>query len=120
MSEPTPAPKGYPIKLVRDRTAEIINSTGEPGALFYGDAPETAAPLRRKLAEEVAEYLEDRGVDELADVLAVVEGLAYRQHGLTLAELARQMHSDPRGGFLTGQMMYGHHPEFDGEASAGE
>jgi hypothetical protein len=30
-----PAPGGYPIKLVRDRTPAIINASGEPGALFY-------------------------------------------------------------------------------------
>jgi predicted house-cleaning noncanonical NTP pyrophosphatase (MazG superfamily) len=110
----TPAPNGYPIKLVRDRTADIINETGCHGALFYDTIPGEDRPkwLRRKLMEEVAEYLEDHGADELADILAVIEGLA-GFHGLTLQELTQRMHRDHRGGFLTGQMMYGHHPEFD-------
>lgn len=122
MSRLTPAPTGYPIKLVRDRTPEVVNASGVPGALFY--APEgttlgVRAPwLRRKLIEEAGEYIEAREVDELADVLAVVEGLA-TIHGLTLAELTARMHSDERGGFLLGVMMYGHHPEFDGRGACG-
>jgi predicted house-cleaning noncanonical NTP pyrophosphatase (MazG superfamily) len=115
VSELTPAPEGYPIKLVRDRTAKVINGSGKPGELFYGTLPEDVGPwLRRKLMEGATEYLIDPGVDELADVLAVVEGLAAR-HGLTLDSLYEIATSDKRGGFLTGQMMYGRHPEFDDE-----
>jgi predicted house-cleaning noncanonical NTP pyrophosphatase (MazG superfamily) len=115
MSSLIPAPKGYPIKLVRDRTAAIINHTGRPGALFYAPipAPQRARWLRRKLIEEAAEYLESAELDELVDVLAVVAGLA-TTHGLELSQLAERMRADERGGFLNGQMMYGHHPEFDG------
>ena len=115
MSELTPAPCGYPIKLVRDRTPEIINSTGDPGALFYDHIKpaERARWLRRKLIEESAEYMESGEIAELADVLAVVEGLA-ATHDLTLADLIAHKNDDPRGGFLTGVMMRGHHPEFDG------
>lgn len=115
MSELVPAPDGYPIKLVRDRTPEIINGTGQAGALFYTHIPagERGPWLRRKLIEEAAEYMETASLDELADVLAVVEGLA-ATHGLTLSELGTRMNSDPRGGFLAGVMMRGHHAEFDG------
>jgi predicted house-cleaning noncanonical NTP pyrophosphatase (MazG superfamily) len=115
VSELTPAPNGYPIKLVYDGTASIINSTGEPGALFYGSIPAGERPvwLRRKLIEETAEYVESRGVAELGDVLAVVEGLA-ATHGLTLEELTAKRREDPRAGLLAGQMMYGYHEEFDG------
>lgn len=108
-----PAPNGYPIKLVRDRTHEIINATGKPGDLFYAPTiKDLDRWLRQKLLEEVGEYIVAPSVSELADVLAVVEGLA-KVHGLTLSELRKKMDSDPRGGFLTGQMMYGRHPEFD-------
>jgi predicted house-cleaning noncanonical NTP pyrophosphatase (MazG superfamily) len=109
----TPAPAGYPIKLVRDRTPEILNGTGEPGALFYGPATgDRSRLLRLKLAEEVGEYLVDGGFGELRDVLAVVEALA-AEHGSTLATLVQALRADPRGGFAEGVMMYGHHPEFD-------
>jgi predicted house-cleaning noncanonical NTP pyrophosphatase (MazG superfamily) len=119
MSELTPAPKGYPIKLVRDDTQRIINDTGEPGELFYDELPvaDRAPWLRRKLMEEATEYVLDPAVDELADVLAVVEGLA-ALHGTTLEHLLRHMRRDPRGGFLAGRMMYGYHAEFDGREAA--
>jgi predicted house-cleaning noncanonical NTP pyrophosphatase (MazG superfamily) len=121
VGELRPAREGYPIKLVRDETETIINGTGKPGALFYDELPfaERGPWLRRKLVEEVGEYLEDRGADELADeladVLAVVEGLAVL-HGFTLTELTHRLRQDPRGGFITGRMMRGYHPEFDGTA----
>jgi predicted house-cleaning noncanonical NTP pyrophosphatase (MazG superfamily) len=121
MSALQPAPNGYPIKLVRDRTPAIINASGEPGALFYDteDLPpaERWPWLRRKLIEECAEYVESHAVAELADVLAVIEGLAV-VHGMTLDELAALAAQDERGGFLHGRMMRGHHAEFDGEVAA--
>lgn len=112
MSELTPAPHGYPIKLIRDQTTEII---GDHGDLFYDHIPkaERAPWLRRKLIEEAAEYMADPDISELADVLAVVEGLA-ATHGLTLTQLVDVAAADPRGGFLTGRMMRGYHPRFDG------
>lgn len=58
-----PEPDGYPIKLVRDQTPNII-----------------------ALAEH---------------------------HGVTLGYLIRKAHDDPRGGFKSGMMMYGRHPEYD-------
>jgi predicted house-cleaning noncanonical NTP pyrophosphatase (MazG superfamily) len=74
--------------------------------------------LRLKLGEEVAEYLVDGGLDELLDVVAVVEGLAWIGHQLTLAQLVERARRDERGGFLAGRVMYGHHPEFDGGPDA--
>lgn len=108
-----PAPNGYAIKLVRDRTATIINASGEPGELWYGDSGEDVTRLLRlKLAEEVGEYLVDGGRSELRDVLAVIEALCDR-HDATLEGEITLMRADPRGGFLTGQVMYGRHKEFD-------
>lgn len=110
----TPAPAGYPIKLVRDRTAAILNFSGEPGSLWYGPAPKGAVErlLRLKIGEESSEVMVDGGWGELRDLLAVVEGLAY-EWGRSLEELIEALRADPRGGFLEGVVMYGHHPEFD-------
>lgn len=111
----TPAPVGYPIKLVRDNTPQILNGSGEPGALWYGEATgDRARWLRLKLAEEVGEYLVDGGFGELRDVLAVVIALTSVAHGRDYADLIQALNHDPRGGFEKGVMMYGHHPEFDG------
>lgn len=114
MSELRPAPRGYPIKLVRDKTPEIINSTGVPGALWYAPLEEGQVEwLLKKLTEELGEYLIDGGWDELRDLLAVVDALAQQAHASTLPDLIEAMRADPRGGFERGVMMYGRHPEFD-------
>jgi predicted house-cleaning noncanonical NTP pyrophosphatase (MazG superfamily) len=114
----TPAPDGYPIKLVRDNTPDLINQSGEPGELWYEISTnvgeeELMRLLKLKLAEEVGEYLVDGGRNELADVLAVVDGLS-RLHGTGLSDILEIVHSDPRGMFPDGVVMFGRHPEFDG------
>jgi predicted house-cleaning noncanonical NTP pyrophosphatase (MazG superfamily) len=117
MSPLTPAPKGYPIKLVRDNTADIVNPSAEPGELWYEALPFDFEAWQRqlnlKLGEEVTEYLTDGGVDELRDVLAVVQSLCVNVHGITLSDLIDRMEQDPRGGFLHGVVMYGRHKECD-------
>jgi len=118
VTELRPAPNGYPIKLVRDNTPRIINGSGEPGELFYGEIPDDRDRqrwLKKKLAEEVAEYLLEGGLEELIDIYAVVESLA-QWHGIR--DLRRIAHNDPRGLFDSGMMMYGRHPEFDKEGAA--
>lgn len=110
----TPAPDGYPLKIIRDKTTDII---GDKGQLLYGyisTDPETLRPwLLRKLGEEVTEYMIEPGANELKDVLGVVAALA-KLHGLSIEQLLNQHYLDPRGGFLNGRMMLGYHPEFDG------
>lgn len=88
-----PAPDGYPIKLVRDLTAITINFSGQPGDLFYAPlhvGDDHGRWLRRKLIEEVAEYVEGRTLSELCDVLAVVKALGGRCHKRTMSELVRE------------------------------
>lgn len=116
MNDLTPAPKGYPIKLVWDKTPAILNSTGKPGTLWYGPCEgDLGRLLRKKLGEEVTEYLVDGGLGELRDVLSVVAALA-KVHGSDLEELTALSKADPRGPIESGVMMYGHHEEFDGHA----
>lgn len=131
MAELKPAPAGYPIKLVRDRTPEIVNSSGEPGRLWYEKRGRIVGPpvspagsqmveerirlLRLKLAEELGEYLVDGGIEELADVQAVVDALA-EAHGEPPVEFRARVNHDPRGGFFDGVVMVGRHDEFDGGA----
>lgn len=107
-----PRPDGYPIKLVRDKTAAIINSSGRPGDLWYAELADDESRmkwLRKKLVEEVAEYVVDGGDEELADVYAVVAALA----ALHDVDLPASLAGDARGGFFDGVMMYGLHKEFD-------
>lgn len=113
MAKQTPKPNGHPIKLVRDKTPDIINDTGTPGDLFYREFDGDIEPwLKKKLGEEVTEFLVDGGDDELRDVFDVVVALLELK-GYNIHDLPN---SDPRGGFALGVMMYGYHKEFDGNA----
>ncbi|MDR0523538.1 MAG: nucleoside triphosphate pyrophosphohydrolase [Candidatus Methanoplasma sp.] len=63
-------------KLVRDKIPHIIASGGdEPVFRMMGDA-EYLEELRRKLLEEVSEYMGDGSMEELADVYQVVCSIA--------------------------------------------
>lgn len=94
----------YLVKLIRDR------SGGEHGTVIFAalDQPTYRRELRRKLPEEVHEYLESSDPTELADVLEVVETLAAVEHHLTpdeLRQLAAEKHAE-RGGFAGATGMY--------------
>lgn len=111
----TPAPDGYPIKLVRDDTPRMINSTGEPGELFYGacqSEEQESHFLRMKLSEEVAEFLLGGGRRELGDVIAVVRGIADHEDW-NWNDMLDEQRDHARGAFFERVMMYGRHPEFD-------
>ncbi|MFJ9434874.1 hypothetical protein ACIRQY_35275 [Streptomyces sp. NPDC101490] len=76
-------------KLVRDKIPKIMIAKGIE-AVFYIAAPEERRKrLRRKLMEEVREYLfadEESGPEELADVLEVILALA-KDHGISTDQL---------------------------------
>ena len=63
-------------KAVRDRIPEIIRESGRVCRFRAMDDAEFLPHLERKLREEVDEYLRDKSVDELADVLEVVHRIA--------------------------------------------
>src|SRR6266478_8360969 len=110
-----PKPTGHPIKLVRDRTPQVVNSTGTPGGLFYRrlEGTDDRMPLlKKKLGEEVTEFLIDEGFEELCDVYAVILGIAHAM-GHSSDDLEKDLSEDIRGGFFNGIVMYGHHSEFD-------
>lgn len=115
----SPAPNGYPIKLVRDGTPDAINSSREPGELWYEriEPEDRLRWLQLKLAEELGEYLVDGGVDELADIVAVIAALT-EMHGESFTKLLTRVENHPRGGFWLGTMMFGRHEEFDGAPGA--
>lgn len=91
-------------KLVRDRIVEIIEASGRSCTWrVLGDA-EYEAELKRKLGEEVQEFLEaegkDAAVEELADVLEVVFALAEGM-GVSVEDVmrVRERKAEERGGF---------------------
>ena len=63
-------------KLVRDKIPELIQSQGEmPHTRVLSDAEYTDA-LQQKLQEETKEFLCEKNLEELADILEVVYALA--------------------------------------------
>ncbi len=63
-------------KLVRDRIPELIEANGERPVVRILDDEAYRLCLEKKLDEEVAEFHQDRNLEELADILEVVYALA--------------------------------------------
>lgn len=59
-------------KLVRDKIPEIIKADGKECKTHILSKDEYIAALETKLNEEVAEYQEDKNLEEMADVLEVL------------------------------------------------
>lgn len=97
------------VKLVR---GDVEKFCGGDMVVRYAPMPHPAfvMELRKKLAEEVAEYLLNPCVEELGDVLTVVEALA--THDLRIDERKLKMiaaqKSLAKGSFIRGLGMYLH------------
>lgn len=87
-------------KLVRDKIPEIMEAAGQKPVFRLMDEAEYRLCLEEKLKEETAEYLADKTLEELADILEVVYALA-QAAGHTRAELleAYEAKHGKRGGF---------------------
>ena len=87
-------------KLVRDKILAIIEAGGEKANIRILETEEYRYELERKLDEEVSEFHRDQNLEELADILEVVYGLAsslgHSQDDLL--EVYRRKH-EARGGF---------------------
>ncbi|MEG0005539.1 MAG: nucleoside triphosphate pyrophosphohydrolase [Peptostreptococcaceae bacterium] len=63
-------------KLVRDKIPEIIEADGKTCTYEIVTGEEKYKLLEEKLQEEVNEFLEDKNLEELADIMEVVFALA--------------------------------------------
>lgn len=70
-------------KLVRDKIPEIIEQSGKKAVTHILREEKYLAALETKLNEEVAEYQEDKNLEELADVLEVLQAICVAK-GYTL------------------------------------
>lgn len=88
-------------KLVRDRIPEIIEASGKTCKTTILDDAEYLRMLDAKLDEELAEYHNDRNIEELADLLEVIYAAAIAR-GYTVEELerVREQKVEKRGAFL--------------------
>lgn len=87
-------------KLVRDLIPEIISASGKTAEIEIVDNRVAFEYLIKKLDEEVTEFKTDKNLEELADVLEVLFGLAHKM-GYSEEELLnkRQEKKETRGGF---------------------
>ena len=90
-------------KLVRDKIPAIIEAAGKTPVTDKIEPEDMQAALDRKLREEVGEYLESHSVEEMADVLEVLHGIAFH-HGISWnqVEEERLRKKEERGGFEAG------------------
>lgn len=87
-------------KLVRDKIPEIIEAAGKKSVTHILSDEEYITALETKLNEEVAEYQEDKNIEEMADVLEVLQAICLAR-GYTLDQLeeVRAKKAEERGGF---------------------
>jgi predicted house-cleaning noncanonical NTP pyrophosphatase (MazG superfamily) len=87
-------------KLVRDRIPDVIRSNGEEPVTHVASPLEYRDALRRKIQEEVDEYLDSSDPHELADIMEVVFALG-QLDGLSPLQLQmlRLRKRISRGGF---------------------
>jgi len=87
-------------KLVRDKIPEIISAKGKVAFTHIADGGEYFDKLKDKLREEVDEFISEPSCEELADVLEVVEAIAYHK-GYDRKEIERVKvrKRNGRGGF---------------------
>lgn len=90
-------------KLVRDLIPDVIRKNGEECEVEIVPVEGRDKLLEAKLMEEVNEYLEDRNLEELADIMEVLFGLAHNL-GYSEDELLnkREEKLRERGGFREG------------------
>lgn len=87
-------------KLVRDKIPQMITAAGKKPITRILEQEEYLEELDRKLNEEVAEYQEDKSLEEMADVLEVLFAICEaRGHSVEELMTAREEKRESRGGF---------------------
>lgn len=87
-------------KLVRDRIPEIIRAKGNECKCSTLSEAEYLRALDAKLGEELAEYLESKSMEELADLMEVIRAVAVaRGSSPEEVERIRADKAEKRGGF---------------------
>lgn len=87
-------------KLVRDKIPELIESDGKKCVTHILSEKEYIAALETKLNEEIAEYLADKTLEEMVDVMEVLRAICIAR-GYAFEELKqlRAKKAAEKGGF---------------------
>lgn len=87
-------------KLVRDKIPQIIQLSNKKPVCHILSDSEYITELEKKLNEEVAEYQQDKNLEEMADVLEVLYAICEaRGYSIKQLEEKRKEKADERGGF---------------------
>ena len=87
-------------KLIRDKIPEIIEQSGKKCIVEVMDNDTYIEYLDQKLNEELAEYQQDKSVEELADLLEVIYAVAVaRGYSVEDLERIRVEKAEKRGSF---------------------
>lgn len=87
-------------KLVRDKIPQIIEASGKTCETEVLSGERYLEMLDKKLNEELAEYQQEKSLEELADLLEVLYAVAVaRGYSLKELEQVRAEKKDKRGGF---------------------
>ena len=87
-------------KLVRDRIPQIIQHSGKTCTCRVLSHDEYLVKLDEKLNEELAEYQQDKSMEELADLLEVIRSvITARGYTWDQVEAIRTAKAQKRGGF---------------------
>lgn len=90
----------YHNKLVRDRIPEIIEKSGKKASIKTLSEAEYLDMLDIKLKEELDEYLFDKSMEEIADLLEVIHAVVTaRNSSMEEVERIRLQKKEKRGGF---------------------
>lgn len=95
-------------KLVRDKIPQIIIEDGKTPLTRILDDEEYLKELDKKLNEEIAEYQQDKSIEEMADVLEVLFAIC-EARGYSVDELmkVREEKREKRGGFEKRMFWFG-------------
>lgn len=87
-------------KLIRDRIPEIIEAKGGRCSYHVASDDEYREKLYEKLEEESRELIEERNVNEIADVLEVLDAIMDLEgiSGEEVEKIKQEKH-EKRGGF---------------------
>ncbi|MCA9478284.1 MAG: nucleoside triphosphate pyrophosphohydrolase [Nanoarchaeota archaeon] len=87
-------------KLVRDLIPEIIKENAEIPHTHIADEKEFWEELKKKLQEEVEEFIKDETIEELADINEVLLAI-YEHKNISAEEVEsiREQKANKRGGF---------------------
>lgn len=90
-------------KLIRDKIPEIIKNSGRMPEIQSLDKNDTLEHLILKFDEEIEEFKEAYSIEELADILEIIHGLAYHlDYDMNELEEVRRSKYEKRGGFREG------------------